>query len=60
MTYARKFPADTPPAPKIRGGIFSPLTAGELCEQWNRWNPSPLLIIYNGHSHYDSTVKLIT
>jgi len=33
MTYARKFPSDTPPVPKMRGGIFIPLTAWELCEQ---------------------------
>ena len=58
ITYARKFPASKPPVPKMRGGIFVPFTAKEVCEQWNTWIPSPLLIIYNGHSHYDSTQLL--
>jgi len=46
IIYACKFPADTPPVvPKMRGGIFIPLTIWELCEQWNRWKPSPLIIM---------------
>ena len=54
-THARQFPFEPPPLPKMRGGIFIPLTTRELCELWKSWNP-PLLIIYNGHSHYDSTI----
>ena len=55
-THARKFPYEPPPLPKMRGGIFIPFTTRELCELWKSWNPSPFLIIYNGHSHYDSTL----
>ena len=58
IAYARKFPASKPPVPKMRGGIFVLFTAKEVYEQWNTWIPSPLLIIYNGHNHYDSTQPL--
>ena len=56
--YARKYPCQPPPLPKMRGGIFIPMTAQELCGQWKSLNPSPLLLIYNGHNHYNSTLKL--
>jgi len=54
-TYARQFPSKPPPIPKMRGGIFVPWTSVELCSQWTSIEPTPLLLIYNGHSHYDST-----
>jgi len=43
--YARRFPCQMPPLPKMRGGIFIPLTSNELCEQWNSMKPTPLLSI---------------
>ena len=57
-TFARKFVCTPPPVmPKMRGGIFIPLTTDELCNQWSTVNPRPLLIIYNGQNHYNSTVS---
>jgi len=56
-TYARQFPSQPPPISRMRGGIFIPLSSSELCGQWKSLDPTPLLIIYNGHSHYDSTVN---
>ena len=56
-TYARQFPCQAPPIPKMRGGIFIPLSSNELCGQWTSLDATPLLVIYNGHSHYDSTCK---
>ena len=57
-SYARRFPCEPPPIPKMKGGIFIPLTANQLCEHWTSSNPHPLLVIYNSHSHYDSTVQV--
>ena len=31
----------------MRGEIFIPLTAYELCTQWKSMNPPPLLLLYN-------------
>ena len=31
--YVRRFPCQSPLSPKMKGGIFSPLTSNELCEQ---------------------------
>ena len=56
--YARKFPCQPPPLPMMRAGIFIPMTAQELCSQWKSLNPAPLLLIYNGHNHYNSTLTL--
>ena len=56
--YARKFPCNPPPLPKMRGGIFIPVTITELLDQWEQYKPSPLLILYNGTNHYDSTISL--
>ena len=55
--YACRFPCQPPPVPKMSGGIYIPLSTNQLCDQWKLLDPTPLLIIYNGHSHYDSTVK---
>ena len=41
----------------MRGGIFIPITSDELCNQWQSASPSPLLVVFNGLNHYDSTVK---
>jgi len=54
FTYAWKFLCHPPPVPKMRG-IFIPVHITELISQWNQYHPSPLLIIYNGINHYDST-----
>ena len=56
-TYARRFPCQPPPIPKMMGGIFIPVTTEELCQHWESYSPQPLLILYNGHSHYDSTAN---
>ena len=57
-TYARRFPCQPPPIPKMAGGIFIPVSTKELCIHWKSRNPQPLLTIYNGRSHYDSVVHL--
>lgn len=41
ITFARKFPSQPPPLPKMRGGVFIPLTTQQLCDQWRSWKPSP-------------------
>ena len=55
-SHARKFPCKPPPLPKMRGGVFIPITSDELCNQWHLASP-PLLIIFNGLNHYNSTIK---
>ena len=57
-SYARRFPHKAPPLPKMSGGIFMPLTCEELCTQWLLMIPSPLVIIFNGSNHYDSTLAV--
>lgn len=54
-TCARRFLCHPPPVPKMRGGIFIPIDITELPSQWKQYKPSPLLIMYNGTNHYDST-----
>jgi len=56
-TFARKFPSQPPPIHKMAGGIFVPLNAEMLCNQWKHWKPTPLLLIFNGINHYDSTLQ---
>ena len=56
--YARKFPCNPPSLPKMRGGIFIPVEITELLDQWKQYKLSPLLILYNGINHYDSTISL--
>ena len=55
FTCARRFLCHPPPVPKMRGGIFIPVDITELINQWKEHVPSPLLIIYNGINHDDST-----
>ena len=57
-TYARKYFSQPPPLPKMKGGVFVPLTTEDLCSQWKLWKHAPLLIIYNGQNHYDSTTAV--
>ena len=56
--YARKFPSKPPPLPKMRGGIFIPVEITDLLIHWEQYKPLPLLILYNGINHYDSTISL--
>ena len=56
-SFAQKFVCQPPPLPKMRGGVFVSLTAHELCSQWSTMKSRPLLIIYNGQNHYDSTIS---
>ena len=56
FTSARRFPCHPPPIPKMRDGIFILLDIFELASQWTHYEPSPLLIIYNGINHYDSVL----
>lgn len=58
-TYARIYYSQPPPLPKMRGGVFVPLPTKDLCSQWKLWKSAPLLIIYNGHNHYDSTTTAV-
>jgi len=55
-TFARQYPSEPPPICTMTGGIFIPLTAESLCSRWKHWKPTPLLIIFNGKDHYDSTL----
>ena len=56
FTSARRFPCHPSPIPKVKGGIFIPVDISELSSQWKCYKPLPLLIIYNGRNHYDSTI----
>ena len=58
-TFARQYPSQPPPIRTMTGGIFIPLSAETLCNQWEHWKPSPLLIIFNGTNHYDSVLQNI-
>jgi len=58
-TYARRYLSQPPPLPKMKEGVFILLTAKELYNQWKLWKPVPLLIIYNGHNHCDSTIAVM-
>ena len=33
--FARKFPKEPPPIPKMKGGVFIPMTSSELCASTN-------------------------
>ena len=59
-SYARRFLCEPKPSQKMRGGIFIPLSCNELCGWWQHVIPSPLLVIFNGYNHYDSTLSLST
>ena len=54
--FARKFPHQPPPAPKMKGGVFIPVSSDELCskEQLTQLQ-NCLIVVYNGSNHYDST-----
>lgn len=56
-SYARRLPYTLPPFPKMRGGVFIPITSDELCNQWQSASPSPLLIIFNSSNHYNSIIN---
>ena len=56
--YVRTFPCQPPSLSKMGGGIFIPMTTQELCNQWKSLTPAPLSLVYNGHSHYNSTLTL--
>ena len=58
-SFARRFPCEAKLSQKMRGGIFIPLTCYELFEWWQVTVPSPLLLIYNGFNHYDSTLPRV-
>lgn len=55
-TSACRVPCHLSPVPKIRGGIFIPISIFELSSQGTHYKPSPLLIIYNSINHYDSVI----
>ena len=57
-TFGRKYPSQPPPVDKMSGGVFLPLNTETICKQWQHWKPTPLLIIFNGTNHYDSTLCL--
>ena len=53
--FARKFPKEPPPIPKMKGGVFIPMTSSELCASTNLVKEC-LIIVYNGSNHYCSTL----
>lgn len=53
--FARKFPQEPPPIPKMKGGIFIPITSSDLFASENLAKDS-LIIVYNGSNHYYSTL----
>ena len=56
--FARKFPHQPPPVPKMKGEIFIPVTSDELCSS-NQSIQNCLIIVYNGSNHYDSTSRIL-
>ena len=56
FTFARKYPSQPPPVTKVAGCVFIPLSSQELCNQWQHWKLTPLLIIFNSMNHFDSTL----
>ena len=54
--FARKFPSQPPPVPKMKGGFFIPVSSGELCSsEQSTQSQNCLIVVYNGSNHYDST-----
>jgi len=58
-TYARRYPCWAKPTQKMRGDIFISLACDNLFKWWQAAVPSPLLLIFNGFNHYDSTLFLL-
>ncbi|XP_065884579.1 uncharacterized protein [Dysidea avara] len=57
--FARKYPYQPPPVSKMKGGVFIPLTCDELCAQYDSLPcHNSLVLLYNGHNHFDSTRPL--
>jgi len=54
-TYARIYPSK-PSLEKMKGGVFNPMSTEQLCNEWLCSKPAPLLLLFNGNNHYDSTV----
>ena len=52
--FARKFPKEPPPIPKLKG-VFIPLTSSELYVNTSLAKEC-LIIVYNGSNHYYSTL----
>ena len=58
-TFARQYPCQPPPIPKMKGGLFIPLSADKLCAQYDSLLCHNLLVLlYNGSNHFDSTRPL--
>ena len=58
-TFARQYPRQPPPIPKMKGGLFIPLSADKLCAQYDSLLCHNLLVLlYNGSNHFDSTRPL--
>ena len=54
--FARKFPYQPPPVPKMKGGFFIPVSSDELCSsEQSTQLQNCLIVVYNGSNHYDST-----
>lgn len=54
--FARKFLYQPPPVPKMKEGIFIPVSSDELCSsEQSKQLQNCLIVVYNGSNHYDST-----
>ena len=54
--FARKYPYQPPPVPKMKGGVFIPVSSDELCSsEQSKQLQNCLIVVYNGSNHYDST-----
>lgn len=54
--FARIFPYQPPPLPKMNGGFFIPVSSDELCSSEQSVKlQNCLTVVYNGSNHYDST-----
>jgi len=46
--FARRFLYHPPPVPKMKGGVFIPLSSDELCSEHSTQLQNSLIVVYNG------------
>ncbi|XP_065895687.1 deubiquitinase OTUD6B-like [Dysidea avara] len=58
--FARKVPHQPPTVPKMKGGIFIPVTSDEPCtSDQSTQIQNCFIIVYNGSNHYNSTLRIL-
>lgn len=57
-TFAHMYPSKSPPVEMMKGRVLNTLSTEQLCNEWNCQKPAPLLLLFNGNNHYDSTVSI--